>query len=232
MRARLRGGCDRFLDVAAQSDAETAAMLRDMEIDIAVDLKGFTQDSRPGIFANRSSPLQVNYLAHPGTMGAEYMDYIFADEIVIPPGQQCHYSEKVVYLPDSYQANDSTRRVGQYVPTRAEAGLPEGAFVFCCFNNSYKITPAVFDVWMRLLRAVDGSVLWLLDDNPTATANLQREAQARGVSADRLIFAPRVATERHLGRQSLADLFLDTLPCTAHTTASDALWCGLPVLTV
>jgi predicted O-linked N-acetylglucosamine transferase (SPINDLY family) len=176
--------------------------------------------------------VQVNYLAHPGTMGAGYMDYIFADRIVIPPEQRFSYSEKIVYLPDSYQANDSARKVAERAPSRAEAGLPDSGFVFASFNSSYKITPPVFDVWMRLLRATDGGVLWLLQDNDTATANLKREAEARGVEPRRLIFAPRVDAAEHLARQRLADLFLDTLPCTAHTTASDALWVGLPVLTV
>jgi predicted O-linked N-acetylglucosamine transferase (SPINDLY family) len=232
MRARLTRGCDRFIDVRTKSDSEIAALVRQLEVDIAVDLKGFTQDSRPGIFAHRPAPLQVNYLAHPGTMGADYIDYIFADETVIPPEHQTFYSEKIVYLPDSYQANDSRRQMAEHTPSRAEAGLPDSGFVFASFNNSYKITPPVFDVWMRLLRATDGSVLWLLQDNGTATANLKREAQARGVESHRLIFAPRVNVEAHLARQRLADLFLDTLPCTAHTTASDALWVGLPVLTV
>ena len=231
-RARLGRGCDRFIDVRTGSDAEIAAMVRQLEVDIAVDLKGFTQDSRPGIFAHRPAPVQVNYLAHPGTMGADYMDYIFADRLVIPPEHRSSYSEKIVYLPDSYQANDDARRVAERTPSRAQAGLPDSGFVFACFNNSYKITPPVFDVWMRLLGANDGSVLWLLQDNEAATANLKREAEARGVEPRRLIFAPRVNVAEHLTRQGLADLFLDTLPCTAHTTASDALWVGLPMLTV
>ncbi len=232
MRARLRRGCDRFIDVRSKSDLEIAGMVRQLEIDIAVDLKGFTESSRPGIFAHRAAPVQVNYLAHPGTMGAGYMDYILADRIVIPPEHQSFYAEKIVYLPDSYQANDAARAVAERDPSRAEAGLPDSGFVFASFNNSYKITPPVFDVWMRLLHANDGSVLWLLKDNETATANLKREAEARGVEPQRLIFAPRVDVGIHLARQRLADLFLDTLPCTAHTTASDALWVGLPVLTV
>ncbi|HYK78239.1 MAG TPA: tetratricopeptide repeat protein [Micropepsaceae bacterium] len=232
MRARLRRGCDRFVDVASKSDSDIAGMVRYLEVDIAVDLKGFTQGSRPGIFAQRAAPVQVNYLAHPGTMGAGYMDYILADKIVIPLERRSSYAEKIVYLPDSYQANDSARTVAEREPSRAQAGLPDTGFVFACFNNSYKITPAVFDVWMRLLRANDGSVLWLLKDNETATANLKREAEARGVESRRLVFAPRVDVAEHLARQRLADLFLDTLPCTAHTTASDALWVGLPVLTV
>ena len=232
MRARLMRGCDRLVDVRTKSDSEIAMMVRQWEVDIAVDLKGFTQDSRPGIFVHRAAPVQVNYLAHPGTMGAGYMDYIVADRMVIPPEHRSAYSEKIVYLPETYQANDSARRVAERAPSRAEAGLPGSGFVFASFNNSYKITPAVFDVWMRLLRAIDGSVLWLLQDNETATANLKREAEARGVEPRRLIFARRVDVAEHLARQRLADLFLDTLPCTAHTTASDALWVGLPVLTV
>jgi protein O-GlcNAc transferase len=232
MRARLMRACDRFIAAEKRSDAEIAGLLRRMEIDIAVDLKGFTQGNRPGIFAQRPAPVQVNYLAHPGTMGADYMDYILADETVIPPGQEQYYCEKVVRLPDSYQSNDDKRAIAERMLSRAEVGLPRSGFVFCCFNNSYKITPAVFDVWLRLLKAVPGSVLWLLDDNPVATANLKRESEARGVAPGRLIFAPRVDTEDHLARQALADLFLDTSPCTAHTTASDALWRGLPVLTV
>jgi len=232
MRARLRKGCDRFVDAGAQNDVEIAHMLHDMEIDIAVDLKGFTQGSRPGIFAHRPAPIQINYLAHPGTMGAGCMDYIIADQTIIPADHQHDYSEKVIYLPDSYQANDAKRRIAKRVPTRAEVGLPGEAFVFCCFNNSFKITPPIFDIWMRLLGGTENSVLWLIEDNPTATANLRREAEARGVRGTRLIFAPRIAAEDHLARHRAADLFLDTLPCGAHTTASDALWAELPVLTV
>jgi len=176
--------------------------------------------------------MQVNYLAHPGTMGAPYLDYILADAIIIPAEHRAFYSEHIVHLPDCYQANDDKRAVPQSALTRVEAGLPENGFVFACFNNSYKITPPIFDAWMRLLGAVEGSVLWLLEDNPAATANLRREAEARGVGTDRLVFAPRMRFEDHLARHSLADLFLDTMPCTAHTTASDALWMALPVLTV
>jgi len=231
MRVRLMRGCDRFVDTARKSDLDTATLLRNLEIDIAVDLKGFTQDARPGIFAHRPAPVQVNYLGHPGTMGADYIDYILADPIVIPPEQQTFFSEKVVYLPETYQANDSQRRISERAPARKEAGLPQDGFVFCSFNNSFKITPAMFDVWMRLLQAVEGSVLWLLEDNATAVANLQREAEARGVDDSRLLFAARQSPENHLARQSLADLFLDTLPCNAHTTASDALWAGLPLIT-
>ena len=232
MRARLKEGCNNFMDVADKTDEHIATLLRQMEIDIAVDLKGFTDGCRPGIFARRPAPLQVNYLAYPGTMGADYMDYILADETLIPPEHRAFYSEKIAYLPGCYQANDAKRPVSPRKPSRAEAGLPETGFVFASFNNSYKITPAMFDIWMRLLHAVDGSVLWLFKDNEAAAANLKREAEARNISASRLIFAPRMELQDHLARQPLADLFLDTVPCTAHTTASDALWVGLPVLTV
>ena len=231
MRGRLMRAFDRFIDVRDKSDGAAAALIREMEIDIAVDLKGFTQDGRPGILALRPAPVQVNYLGHPGTMGARYIDYLIADRRIVPDGHERHYSEKIVYLPDSYQANDRKRRIAERTPTRADEGLPETGFVFCSFNGSFKITPELFDIWMRLLKAVEGSVLWLLDDNPAAVRNLKREAEARGVSTQRLIFAPRRPVEEHLARHRLADLFLDTLPCNAHTTASDALWAGLPVLT-
>jgi len=231
MRARLVKAFDRFVDVRPVSDAEAARMLRAMEIDIAVDLKGFTKNARPGILAARPSPVQVNYLGHPGTMGAPYIDYILADRIVIPSEQRRYYSESVALLPGSYQCNDAKRRIGERTPIRAEEGLPREGFVFASFNNLYKIVPDMFDVWLRLLKRVEGSVLWLLEDNPAAVENLKREAESRGVDASRLLFAPRAPLETHLARQRLADLFLDTLPCNAHTTASDALWAGLPVLT-
>jgi len=231
MRSRLKSAVDRFVDVRDRGDPEVSALLRELEIDVAVDLQGFTLNCRPGIFANRAAPVQVNYLGYPGTMGADYMDYIVADRHVIPPEDAAAYSEKIVWLPDSYQVNDRKRRIAGRTPSRAELGLPQDAFVYCCFNNNYKIAPYVFDVWMRILRGTERSVLWLLEDNPVATGNLRREAEARGVAADRLVFAPRMRTEEHLARQRRADLFLDTRPYNAHVTASDALWAGLPVLT-
>jgi protein O-GlcNAc transferase len=231
MRVRLMKASERFIDAANRSDEDIAILLRQMEIDIAVDLKGFTEGSRPGILARRPAPLQVNYLAYPGTMGAAYMDYILADDIVIPPEHRPFYSEAIAYLPGCYQANDAKRSVARQ-PSRAEAGLPDKGFVFACFNNNYKITPALFDIWARLLHAVDDSVLWLFKDNEAAAANLKREAAARNIAPGRLVFAPRMDLPGHLARQALADLFLDTSPCTAHTTASDALWVGLPVLTI
>ena len=231
MRARLVRAFDRFVDVNSKSDEEVALLLRELEIDIAVDLQGFTKHCRPGILAQRGAPVQVNYLGYPGTMGAPYMDYIIGDRTVIPPEHLACYAESVVYLPDCYQVNDSRRAIAAHAPTRAQAGLPEQGFVFCCFNNNHKINPRVFAVWMRLLSRVEGSVLWLLEANATAMRNLRGEAGRKGVAPDRLIFAPRVRLEEHLARHRVADLFLDTLPYNAHTTASDALWAGLPVLT-
>jgi predicted O-linked N-acetylglucosamine transferase (SPINDLY family) len=229
--ARLRSSFDRFIDVRDQSDQQVAELIRRLEIDIAVDLKGYTTDSRPGILALRPAPLQVNYLGYPGTLGASYIDYLIGDRIVIPEGRQSCYAEKVVYLPDAYQPNDFKRRISETTPSRAEMRLPETGFVFCSFNNSFKITPPVFDVWMRLLNQVEGSVLWLLESNAAAVRNLRRSAEQRGVAASRLVFAPRATQEDHLARHRLADLFLDCLPCNAHTTASDALWAGLPLVT-
>jgi predicted O-linked N-acetylglucosamine transferase (SPINDLY family) len=231
MRKRLRAACDEFIDVRGRSDAEVALRARNMGIDIAVDLKGFTQDHRAGIFARRTAPVQVNYLGYPGTMGAPYMDYLIADRVLVPAASQSHYTEKIIHLPHSYQVNDARRRIAEKVFTRAELGLPPTGFVFCCFNNSYKILPPTFDRWMRLLVRVPDSVLWLLADNPTAVGNLWREASARGVDPRRLVFADRLDLPHHLARHRAADLFIDTLPCNAHTTASDALWAGLPVLT-
>jgi predicted O-linked N-acetylglucosamine transferase (SPINDLY family) len=228
MRHRLVKAFDSFEDVRPLSDLDIARLIRAREIDIAVDLNGHTHEARPGIFSHRPAPVQVNYLVYPGTTGANYMDYILADRIVLPSDQQPFFSEKIVHLPDCYQANDATRLVPP-APTRAEAGLPESGFVFCCFNNNWKITAPVFDIWMRLLQQVPDSVLWLLDS--PASDNLRTEAEKRGVEAGRLVFAPRLPPGPHLARHQLADLFLDTLPYNAHTTCSDALWAGLPVIT-
>jgi len=231
MRQRLQRAFDRFVDVRNESDAQVASLMQSLEIDIAVDLKGYTGDSRPAILSRRPAPIQVSYIGYPGTMGLEQIDYLIADRIVLPPGLQAHCTEAVVYMPDCYQVTDSKRAIAENTPTRAEAGLPESGFVFCCFNNSYKLTPATFTLWMQLLQRVPGSVLWLLGDNPAVVSNLRAEAERRGVSTDRLVFAPRLGSEEHLARHRLADLFLDTLPYNAHTTSSDALWAGLPVLT-
>jgi len=231
MRGRLRAGCDAFIDVRDRSDAEVAMLARAKHVDIAVDLKGFTQGHRAGIFAERAAPLQVSYLGYPGTMGAPYMDYLVADPMLIPVEHRCHYSEKILYLPDSYQVNDTRRAISARSFTRTELGLPETGFVFCCFNNSYKILPGVFARWMRILARVPGSVLWLLGDNPAAIRNLRQAAAARHIDPLRLVFADRIDLKDHLARHRAADLCIDTLPCNAHTTASDALWAGLPVLT-
>ncbi len=231
MSERVSLAMDRFIDVRAVSDEGVAQLSRQLEVDIAVDLKGFTKDCRSGIFAQRAAPIQVNYLGFPATTGAPYMDYLIADHALIPEANQRHYSEKIVYLPDSYQVNDSKRLISTRRYTRAGEGLPERGFVYCCFNNNYKITPDVFDIWMSILLQVEGSVLWLLETNPWAVDNLRHEAVRRGISPERLIFAQGLPLSEHLARHSLADLFLDTFPCNAHTTASDALWAGLPVLT-
>jgi len=231
-RRRVVRAFDQVVDISALTDAAAAAAVHDRRIDILVNLNGWFGRARQGVFALRPAPVQVNYLGFPGTIGADCIDYIVADPVVIPPAHDAFYTERVVRLPETYQVNDRRRRIAERTPDRAELGLPEAGFVFCCFNNNFKITPATFDVWMRLLRQVPGSVLWLLEDNPAAARNLRREAAARGVPPERLVFAPRVPLPEHLARHRQADLFLDTLPCNAHTTASDALWAGLPVLTV
>jgi predicted O-linked N-acetylglucosamine transferase (SPINDLY family) len=231
MRARLERAVDRFIDMHGRSDLEIASVLRDAETDIVVDITGLTGSCRPGILAFRPAGIQVQHLGFAGTLGADYVDYVIADEIVVPEVNRHHYAEKVVYLPDSYMPTDATRMVSR-PPGRPEAGLPESGFVFCAFNNSYKFSPETFDIWMRLLSAVDGSVLWLLQTNELARCNLIREAQARGVESRQLVFAPYVDSgTAHLGRLALADLFLDTLPYNAHSSACDALWAGVPVLT-
>jgi predicted O-linked N-acetylglucosamine transferase (SPINDLY family) len=232
MRQRLVKSFDHFIDVSRKSDIEVAQLCRSFNVDIAVDLTGFTQDARTGIFTHRAAPIQVNYLGYPGTLGADYMDYIIADKTLISPELQSCYSEKVVYLPNSYQVNDRKRLISDKKFTRQELGLPENGFVFCCFNNNYKILPQTFEGWMRTLKSVEGSVLWLLQDNVWAVQNLKKEAQNRGIDAQRLVFAERMPLPEHLARHRIADLFLDTFPYNAHTTTSDALWAGLPVLTL
>jgi predicted O-linked N-acetylglucosamine transferase (SPINDLY family) len=230
MRRRLSRAFDRFVDLAGLSHAGAAQAIHADAVDILVDLKGYTQHARTEIMALRPAPVQASYLGYPGTMGAGFIDYLIADRVVIAPGSEEAYSERIVFLPGSYQVNDRKRPLAQ-TPSRAACGLPEEAVVFCCFNQSYKILPETFATWMRLLRAVPRSVLWLLEANPWAVRNLRREARARGVDPARLIFAPRLPLDRHLARLPLADLVLDTRPYNAHTTASDALWTGVPVVT-
>ena len=232
MRQRLEKSFDQFIEIGRKSDVEVARLSRDLNIDIAVDLKGFTRDARTGIFAHRAAPIQVNYLGYPGTMGADYIDYIIADKILISPKLQSCYSEKVIYLPNSYQVNDSKRLISDRKFTRQELGLPLNGFIFCCFNNNYKILPATFEGWMRILKAVEGSILWLFQDNSWAAENLKKEAEKQGIAPNRLVFAECLPLPEHLARHRQADLFLDTFPYNAHTTTSDALWTGLPVLTL
>jgi predicted O-linked N-acetylglucosamine transferase (SPINDLY family) len=231
LRQRVAAAFDRFLDVRNQSDRDIALLARALEIDIAVDLKGYTQGNRAGILALRAAPLQVNYMGYAGTTGAPFIDYFVGDRVVIPEDCAQYFSERIVRMPETYWVVDTRRAIAESTLDRAAAGLPETGFVFCCFNSCYKITPAMFDCWMRILRAVDGSVLWLLRENEWAEANLRREAAARGIDPERVVFAPFLPSAEHLARHRLADLFIDTLPCNAHTTASDALWTGLPVVT-
>jgi protein O-GlcNAc transferase len=232
MRRRLVEAFDQFVDLKDTTFPEAATRIQQDKVDILVDLKGYTRQSRPQIMALRPAPIQAHFLGYPSTMGASFIDYILVDDFVVPPDQQPYFTEKLVHLPGCYQVNDSRREIAAYTPSRAECGLPDAGFVFCCFNNSYKFTPEMFEVWMRLLKAVPGSVFWLLEANRFVPANLRREALARGVAPERLVFAPPVPMPRHLARHRLADLFLDTLPYNAHTTASDALWMGCPVLTI
>lgn len=231
MRARAVVAMDHFYDVCNKTDIEIAELSRELEIDIAVDLKGFTLNSRAGIFAHRAAPIQINYLGYPGTMGAEFIDFIIADKIVIPEHLKPFYTEKVLYMNNCYQVNDQRRIISSKVYTRNQMGLPESGFVYCCFNNNYKITPIIFKVWMRILNAVEDSVLWLLEDNESASRSLRSQAEMSGINPGRLVFAKRIPLSEHLARHKLADIFIDTIPCNAHTTASDALWAGLPVLT-
>lgn len=230
VRRRVLAAADALHLIAEMDDQSVAAKIRADDIDILIDLKGYTLGSRPGIFAHRAAPVQVNYLGHPGTLGVPWIDYIVTDPIVTPPTAVDDYSEQPAWMPQAYQPNDRKRALPP-APTRAACGLPGGHFVFCSFNASYKITPATFDLWCRILQAVPQSVLWLLESHTDACAQLRANAAARGVDPQRLIFAPRIPVHLHLARTQLADLVLDTLPVNAHTTAADALWAGVPVLT-
>jgi predicted O-linked N-acetylglucosamine transferase (SPINDLY family) len=231
IRQRIARDCDGWVDIRSASFTEAARRIFEDGVDILVDLMGYTGGARTQILALRPAPIQANYLGYPGTMGADCIDYVITDRFITPSDQAPFFVEKFVYLPDCYQANDRNRTIAQAIPTRPECGLPEHGFVFCCFNNTYKIASAIFEIWMRLLREAPGSVLWLLAANPGVIANLRREAQGRRVQPERLVFAPRVSPAHHLARLRLADLFLDTLPYNAHVTCSDALWAGLPLLT-
>lgn len=231
-RARLRRAFDSFVDLEHTSHASAAARIRADKVDILVDLKGYTTHARPEILALRPAPIQVSYLGYPGTMGTPAIDYVLVDRFAVPPEQQEHFTETLVHLPNCYQVNDRRRPIAPAL-TRAEYGLPESGFVFCCFNSPHKITAVIFDIWMRLLNEVQGSVLWLLETNPAAMANLRSEAEARlRGGSERLIFAPQLPNSQHLARFAVAGLVLDTLPYNAHTLTSDALWGGCPVLTL
>lgn len=232
LRGRMLAAFDQFHDVRSLGTEQIARKMRELEVDIAIDLGGYTSDTRTEVFAWRPAPVQVNFLGYPGTMGSDYFDYILADRQVIPPHHQAYYTERVAYLPHSYLPTDASVQISPRTPSRTECGLPESGFVFCSFSHDYKIAPPLFDSWMRLVRAVPGSVLWLMSRGEAARANLRREAEARGVDGARLVFAERVpAVEDHLARYRQADLFLDTHPYNAHTTGADALMAGLPVVT-
>ncbi len=234
MRSRIKESFDQFYDVQTQADSKAAELIKNLEVDIAIDLNNYTEMSRPGILAYRPAPIQTSYLGYPATMGATFIDYAIVDKFVLPQEQQAFWPEKFVFMPDSYLAHDtvSKRRMPLRPPTRKEAGLPDDAFVFCCFNSAFKITPSVFEVWMRLLKATEGSVAWFSSAAEPARSNLRMEAKRAGVDPERLIFAPKTdRMEDHLSRHRVADLFLDTPLYNAHTTAADALWAGLPVIT-
>ncbi|HZA02603.1 MAG TPA: tetratricopeptide repeat protein, partial [Hyphomicrobiaceae bacterium] len=231
MRKRLGSAFDRFLDVRSASADQIARRMWSLEIDIAIDLNGYTALARPDILAPRPAPVQCQYLGFPGTLGSDFIDYLFVDPIVAPADQDQNFTERLVRLPDCYQVNDRQRAVAPQLPSRAECGLPSDGFVFCCFNSPHKLTPRMFNVWAKILHAVPESVLWLICDDHRGRNNLIRESNARGLGPDHLVFAGRVSQPEHLARLQLADLFLDTLPYNAHVTASDALWVGLPVLT-
>jgi len=231
MREKISGAFDVFRDIHSLSDIEALKIIHNDKIDIAIDLTGYTTHSRTGLFSYRPASVHINYLGYPGTLGTNFIDYIISDPILIPEDKRQYYSEQIIYLPNSYQPTDNTRAISGKIATREDMGLPSDGFVFCCFNNNYKISPKEFDIWMRLMNKVEGSVLWLLKSNKLAEQNLKLQTEIRGVSAERIIFAEKVPQSEHLARQQLADLFLDTFNYNAHTTASDALWAGLPLVT-
>ena len=232
MYMRISNAFNQFINVSYKTDKEVAQLSRKINIDIAIDLMGFCGNNRFKIFIDRCAPIQVNYLGYPGTLGTNCIDYIIADKTLIPKKSQEYYSEKIVYLPNSYQPNDSKKKISEKIFKREELSLPKDGFVFCSFNQSSKILPKIFDIWMNILKKVDSSVLWLLENNLTTRKNLENEANKRGVNSDRIIFAEFLPTDEHLSRLKMADLFVDTYPYTAHTTCSDALWAGLPVVTL
>ena len=231
MRKRIKLGVDHFIDVNDLSSIEIAKLIKSKNIDISIDLNGYTKESRSEIFQYRVSPIQINYLGYPGTMGASFMDYIIADPVTIPDENKNFYSEKIIYMPHTYQANDNKRKIAKTNLKRVDFNLPDKGFVFCCFNQIYKISPKEFAIWMDLLKNVDNSVLWLIKSNKWVEHNFGKEAKRLGIDPSRIIFAEKLSQSEHLERQKHADLFIDTFNYNAHTTASDALWCGLPIVT-
>ena len=231
LHINIKNNVNVYRDIKDISDHEAALVARKDEIDIAIDLQGYTGNQRAGIFANRAAPIQINYLGYPGTMGAEFIDYIIADEILIPEKNQKYYLEKIIYMPDSYQVQDDELKEAEIIPSKTELGLPEDCFIFCAINNNYKILPEVFNSWMRILDKVEKSVLWLLETNKVAKNNLLREAELKKIGSDRIVFAKKTSYDIYLSQLKCADLFLDTFVYNGGATASNALWMGLPVLT-
>ena len=232
MQKRISSAFDKFLDVNGKTDHEIAKLSYELKIDIAIDLMGFTKFNRFGIFIEKCAPIQINYLGYPGTLGSKSIDYIVGDKFLIPKESQKYYSEKIIYLPNSYQVRDSSQKISKKIFLKEKLNLPKNSFVFCCFNRHYKINPSIFNIWMNILKKVNGSVLWLLEDNKKTSINLKKEAVKSGINANRIIFAQRMPIEDHLSRHKVADLFIDTYPYGAHTTCSDALWAGLPIVTL
>nr|WP_246149592.1 tetratricopeptide repeat protein [Tritonibacter litoralis] len=232
MTERAKNAADHYRVVRRMSDEEVVALAQADGIDIAIDLKGYTSGHRTPIVFKNPAPVNVSYIGYPGTIGSSKLDYIVADEVMIPPSLRKYYSEKIIYMPDCYQVTNDQRNVATKIPTRAELGLPEDAFVFCSFNSHYKITPFEYEIWMRLLKKVDNSVMWIWCKEDLARENMHKAAEAHGVAPERVIFADSVSQEDHLARLSQADLFLDTFAVCAHTTASDAMWMGLPLVTL
>ena len=231
MQTKLAETFDKFKDVHGLSNQAIKETVHSDEIDIAIDLTGYTKDGRSGLFASRLAPIQINFLGYPGSMGADFMDYIVADPFLIPESYQTYYSEKIIYMPHTYQPQDDGLLIDRFVPSRFELGLPKDGFVFCAFNRSYKIDPQVFEIWMRLLKEKPNSVLWLVMSNKASKMNLIKQAKKQGVNSERLIFSEKVEHKKYLARFQQGDLFLDTFIYNAGATASNALWAGLPVLT-
>jgi protein O-GlcNAc transferase len=231
-RRRIQRDCDRFIDLNAIGDSEAASLIRRNRIDILVDLVGYMQGNRMGICARRPAPIQVRYLGMAGTSGADFYDYLIADEVVVPEAHAQFYSEQLVYLPHCYQINDDQQKIDHAAYSRTDFDLPIDGMVYCSFASHYKLDAIMFAIWMRILDQTEGSVLWLTPGSPTAERNLRNQACTHGIDPDRLVFTHRVAKEHHLGRLALADLALDTRVVGGAATTSDALWAGIPIVTL